>query len=390
MLLKLRNALRGSVRVEVRGPAPERFLNLCAARGTAFWDVCRTEEECLTASVTVPGYFLLCRSARSGPCRVRAVAKRGLPFTARKLTRRRALLVCVILCAAAVWYLSGFIWTIGISGCETVPERQVLLLLRQAGLFTGARSDGIRSRNVRDFLLTSDERLAYVTVNVTGCHADVVVTERRDTPEPEDETPCNVVSDKAGIVLRLRVMAGKALTKVGETLLPGDIIATGAMESSQGERWNVAARAEVDLLTWRTAEAKVTSAAVEKSYTGRVQIRRYLLLGTRRFPLEIVEKEPFRWYDKQIEQKNMPLRTDFRFSVALITETLREYVPVSASPEAADLQDVLKERMERQLTLTLKSGEIRKTTFTLTFDGCWTGRLESECVETAGILSPLP
>ena len=33
------NLLRGSVRLEVTGAFPERFLNLCAQRGAAFWAV---------------------------------------------------------------------------------------------------------------------------------------------------------------------------------------------------------------------------------------------------------------------------------------------------------------------------------------------------------------
>ena len=33
------NLLRGSVRLSVTGAFPERFLNLCAQRGAAFWAV---------------------------------------------------------------------------------------------------------------------------------------------------------------------------------------------------------------------------------------------------------------------------------------------------------------------------------------------------------------
>ena len=36
------NLLRGSVRLEVTGAFPERFLNLCAQRGAAFWAGART------------------------------------------------------------------------------------------------------------------------------------------------------------------------------------------------------------------------------------------------------------------------------------------------------------------------------------------------------------
>ena len=37
MLQKLINCLRGSVRLEVSGAFPERFVNLCAQRGIPFW-----------------------------------------------------------------------------------------------------------------------------------------------------------------------------------------------------------------------------------------------------------------------------------------------------------------------------------------------------------------
>ena len=41
MLLGLINYVRGWVRVEIRGAAIERFLNLCAQTEIAFWDVRR-------------------------------------------------------------------------------------------------------------------------------------------------------------------------------------------------------------------------------------------------------------------------------------------------------------------------------------------------------------
>ena len=36
---KIINFFRGSVRLEVTGPFPERFLNLCAQNYLSFWDV---------------------------------------------------------------------------------------------------------------------------------------------------------------------------------------------------------------------------------------------------------------------------------------------------------------------------------------------------------------
>ena len=60
MLKRMVNALRGSVRLEVSGAFPERFLNLCAQRGIVFWNVEWLEATRLRLTVTRQG---------SGPAR---------------------------------------------------------------------------------------------------------------------------------------------------------------------------------------------------------------------------------------------------------------------------------------------------------------------------------
>ena len=51
MLKRLVNALRGSARLEVAGPFPERFLNLCAQGGIQFWGVAWLEPTRLRLTV---------------------------------------------------------------------------------------------------------------------------------------------------------------------------------------------------------------------------------------------------------------------------------------------------------------------------------------------------
>ena len=389
MLLQLRNALRGSVRAEVRGEGTERFLNLCAMRGAAFWDVCRTAPDCLTVSVTVPGFFLMGRAARDGACRVRLLRKRGLPFLAARLLRRRALLLTAALCLGAVWWLTGAVWTIGISGCQRVSECEMLALLRGAGLYTGVRRSAVRGAEIRDALLLRDARLGFVTVNLTGCHAQVEVRERDETPPPEDRTPCNIVADRAGVIVRLRVTAGRAAAEVGQTVLPGDLLASGELESRQGVRWTVPARAEADVRTWRTVTALLTGAPRARQYTGRVRVRHWLVLGTRRFPLEIVENEPFACYDKKIERHELRLRRDFRFPVAVVAETEREYLPVSAVPDADALQARLRARLEASLSRELDGGSVTTAAFELSGTAPCRAVLRAECLETTGVPAPL-
>ena len=66
-MLKVVNFFRGYLEVRVSGPFPERFLNVCAESGVAFWRLRRTEEGDFLARVRPRGLETL-----------RALAERAL------------------------------------------------------------------------------------------------------------------------------------------------------------------------------------------------------------------------------------------------------------------------------------------------------------------------
>ena len=107
MLMQIHNFLRGSLQVDIRGAAIERFLNLCAIHGVAFWDIQVLDADHFAAWVSAGGYFALRPYARKMGCRVRVSRKKGLPFAARSMTRRWALWLSVLLCAAVVFRGAG-------------------------------------------------------------------------------------------------------------------------------------------------------------------------------------------------------------------------------------------------------------------------------------------
>lgn len=64
MLMGVRNFLRGSLQVDLRGAAVERFLNLCSIHGVAFWDM-----RCLGVGWRLFEFASLCTQNRlQNPC----------------------------------------------------------------------------------------------------------------------------------------------------------------------------------------------------------------------------------------------------------------------------------------------------------------------------------
>ena len=394
MLMQIHNFLRGSLQVDIQGAAIERFLNLCAIHGVAFWDIQTLDADHFTAWVSAGGYFALRPYARKTGCRVRVSRKKGLPFAVRSMTRRWALWLSVLLCAAVVFCLSGFVWTIEVQGCRQITQREMLQLLQQAGLRTGTRRSTLNIRELRNAVMLQTDKLSYFTVNFKGTQAVVRVWEKRNREtKPEVPGPCDVVSDLTGIVLELRVRTGQALVKVGDTLQAGDRIATGVIvnQNDETEQTLLHAEAEADVRTWYTLKTVVPAELQTLSYAEPREKSLSLLLGQRRFPLKIIEKPALSCYDKKIDIHVLQLQDNFRWPIALVEEQTTRCAVDPGEVDRETLAEVLEQRMTTRLRETAPEAELVRSSFRLekTSGGAWLGVLEAELVETTGKEVPI-
>lgn len=394
MLKKLYNHLRGSLQIDIYGAAIERFLNICAIHEVSFWDVRCVDAVHFTAWVSVSGYFALRPYARNTGCSVRLRRKRGAPFTAKKIVRRWALCAGMLFCAAIVWYLSGFVWTIEVRGCSFLSQRTVLELVAEEGLKTGARRSEFQLIELKNNVLSKTDKLSYLTVNFQGTHAIVEIWERRNQEtKPKEEVPCNVTSGLTGIVTDLRVRTGRAMVKVGDTIQPGDLIASGVIVNENDETQVTLqhAEAEADVRTWYTVKAAVPKELQLLIDDGMINSTAAVQFGQRRFPLGMIEKNGFPWYDKLINIQYFRLQEHFRWPVAWITGQTHRCTVLDSEIDGEKLANFLEKRMNERLRAEKPDATLVQTTFSLerSASGAWLGILEAELVETTGLEVPI-
>lgn len=385
------NALRGTVQIQMTGGWPERFFTGCAGEGIRLWDTQYIREDCFTAWVSAADYFRLRGQAKRTGTRLHILRKRGIPFWVHRMLRRKALWVTALLCLAGIWYLSGFVWTISVTGCEKVSQREVLELLEKNGLHFGTRVRSVDGDLIRNDVLRDTDQLSYLVVDVHGTHADIRVIERDAPPDLEAlAEPCDVVAEVTGIIQALRVQQGTALVKVGDVVQTGDRLASGIVQDAQGGETRVHALAEADVLTRRVLRTAVPGRPMVYRQTGMRQVRRYLVLGSCKIPLNIVEKDAFSWYDKILETKSMVLRKDFRFDLGLAVETCLECSTAPGTLDRAALEDALQRRMEEAYAAAYPTAQVQRRSFRMEEkDGAYVGTLELETVETVGVIAPL-
>lgn len=398
MLLRLVNALRGSVRLEVEGAFPERFLNLCAQRGILFWNVEWMETTRLRLTVTRRGSRQVAALGERTLCIVTPAGRKGMPYFLARFKKRYAFWVGMGLSMAAVCVLSSFVLTIEVKGNTTVPTAQILTELRRQGLGIGTFGPGLDERTVGNKVLLQLPQLSWLSINLYGTRAEVLVREAVEAPELVDAQEYgSVVARASGIVTRVEALTGEAVVKVGDTVLEGETLISGTVHlegpaySDKPEIGQIQVRASgrVYARTWRTMAAQLLLEAQVKRYTGEeTNLWSVTALGRR---TDFFGKGgiSFDRYDKISHTWTLTLPGGEEMPLAVQRETCRAYEleTLAVEPDAAEA--MLKERLLEALEEAVGEGEIVSTEFAVeTENGMLTVTLQAECREEIGTFVP--
>ena len=362
MLKRMVNALRGSVRLEVSGAFPERFLNLCAQRGIVFGPARALGDKVL--------------------CTVVPAEQSGVPFFLGRFRRRYALLVGLALSLTAVCVLSQFVLTIEVEGNEAVSTAEILTELRRQGLRPGVYGPGLDEGTISSAALLGLPELAWMSVNLHGTRAEVLVREAVPAPEVDDEEP----------------LSGEALVAQGDTVLAGEVLISGAVtldapQYSELENLGqilVRAQGQVFARTWHTMTASIPLEAQVKSYTGEKASRWTLSILGHRIDFFGKSGISFPEYDKITDTWALTLPGGREMPLALSRETCRAYTLAAAPVDADAAERLLEERLLEALRARLGDGEVVHTSFSSAQrDGRLEVTLQAECTEEIGRFVPL-
>ncbi len=226
----------GWVTVQTEGGYPEKMLNRLTAEHIPVWRVRRKKEKmyfCCFAG----DYCRLRTPSRRAYVRMRVSKKHGFPFWIHRYRRRKGLLAAAILYALILFLLAPRIWVIQVNGNTDTPES---VILEQAALFgvqIGSRMDRIAIKELEISGLDRLPSLSWITVNPTGCIAQIDVSERKPTPLVRDlSVPSDLVALRDGKILSVLVPGGDLTVQVGEAVSAGTVLATGRRVTEQGEK----------------------------------------------------------------------------------------------------------------------------------------------------------
>jgi similar to stage IV sporulation protein len=385
------NRLRGQVRIRVESAFPERVLNLCGARGLAFWDLEWESPAAFTCRLSRQDFAALKKAAERLDCTLTVVEREGAPFFLRRFRHRQTLVVGLVGCGLALFLGSFFIWEFEVEGCETVPEEQVLRALEKNGLTIGSFGLTIDGEDLRNHVLLDIPELSWLAVNVSGCKATVQVRERVMPPELLDETaPANITARRAGLVLEVRDWNGTAAVLPGSAVTEGQLLISGVEDTDTVGTRILAGIGSVQARTWYSLTTKIPLAAAEKQYTGKEKTLVSLVFGKHRVKFFSNSSIQGANYDK-ITTRHPWSFLGVPLPVTLVTETCRFYETADAALDQSQAEKLGEEILTQQLRSMVEPyGSVSSTLCTSRQRGdIWEVTLAAECVEEIGVRVPI-
>ncbi|MBE6973325.1 MAG: sporulation protein [Ruminococcaceae bacterium] len=380
------NYARGWVFLTVCGPFPERFINLCAQQKVTFWGVEWLDGQTLRLTLLRRDRKKAEELAARAGCTVELGDSAGLPAFLVRFRRRYAFLIGLTASVLCVCLLSNFVLSIEVTGNEQVPDAVILSQVRRLGLHTGVYGPKLDTKQIALDTQLALEELSWVSVNLYGTRAQVVVRERVEPPELlEKEGVSDIVSEAGGLILRVDAVEGQAKVKVGDMVMPGDILISGTV-TMEGPQYSdvpprylhVRAAGSVWARTWRTLSAVIPVETTVKEYTGADKNRWSVTIFGRR--INFYGNSSILWedYDKISKTHCAVLPGGQRLPFSFTRETLKRWTPVRVQVNPTAAQELLEAQLKRRLEqLVGEDGRV------VTVD--WSARISGGMLTVTGV-----
>lgn len=333
---KLFSFLGGRVDIVAKGCQLEGFINQLHRHRIPVYHPRRDAEGYFYCSMPARQFKYLRRPAFKTGTRVHILRKRGLFMVIRPFRKRWGLVVGLAFFLSLIYFCSGFIWQIEVSGCEDTSYTQILADLEGLGLKVGCRNT-VDVGAIENRYLKGNEKLSWMSINIRGTTAYVEVKEEGIRPKVIDlTTPTNIFAARDGVILSIRDYGGQRQVQPGQAVAAGDLLVSGDSTDSYGVRRLTRSIATIFAKTTRETQITVPLRETVRQKTGNMAKKYAISLGKWKIPLYFTKRIGYNEYDTM--EKVCPLRIGsfafpIRWHISIAEEV--ESIPLERSMEQA-------------------------------------------------------
>ena len=338
MLVQLVRFFRGYVDFTANGKFPERFLNITSRYGINLWNA-QPSKHSINASMYISDYRKIRLAAKKSGVKTRIKSKHGLPFFVNKYKPRIGIPIGAAAGVILIIVLSNFIWSVSITGAQTVSETKIKQVLSENGVKTGGYKNNLDVQKIeRDTMLEIDE-LGWMSVNITGNIASIEIKEKAQKPKLDSSaTPSNIKAKCDGVITNIKAKKGEVQVKKGSGVAKGDLLVSGIIETKMNTLQYVRANAEVFADVVYKKESSIKSEYEYTSLSGETTDRNRAFLLWLEFPCSM----SFSSYEKSVfsETSQNVICNDTVLPLGIKTSTQSDLISVEKKLTKTDAEKI--------------------------------------------------
>ena len=372
------NYLKGYVIIKASGLSAGKFINMTSYYGIDLWDI-KNDGKSYYIKADIKDADELKEISRRSGCRTEIIKYKGLPVLIRKVRKRKAYALGVLIFAVLLYFLSGFVWTVSVDGNYRVPTEDIKKFCEQNGIYPGALKKDINQTKAAEMIIANFKDISWASVSVKGTQAVISVAETiPETKIIDNSYACDIISDMDGIIENITVISGTPLVRTGDVVKKGDVLVSGRLEIKDGDEVKgekyVKAEAYIRAQTVHKLTLEVNLNQKSKQYTGRSAKRVEIeFLGQKK---EFGLDAGYNNYDKELFSDLSLKIGDYKVPFSVRVYNIKEYETVleritqeQAAEKARDYLEAKEEELfgiESYVTDEKISGEIQGDSFIYT------------------------
>lgn len=266
--------LFGYINIHVEGFFVERFINLCISKKIMLWKLSRQNVTSMNAKISIGDFKKIREIAKKTNSKVKIEDKNGLLFLLKKYRKRKVFAITFMVIAIFIFGLTRFIWNIEITCDGEINEQEIVKILNSNGIKVGVLAKGIDIEKIINIICLERDDISWAGIEVKGTNliVDLIKVKDEDFEIPSN-TPCNIISNKDAIILKISSQNGTSRVSEGEVVRKGDLLVEGVMEGKYTGNRYVHAEASILAKVWYVKEEILSLRQEEYIETGKVENR---------------------------------------------------------------------------------------------------------------------
>jgi similar to stage IV sporulation protein len=236
---------KGIITMEIQSLMPEKFINLLWKNSINVKNIKKVNITTVVLEVKLSDYGEVNKLAKKVDTRIKIIGRQGLSFFLLKVRSRFALLLGVVLFGSLIYYLSSFVWNIEINTEHYISPYELRRQIAGFGITPGLRKKNIDVYDIESKLTRNNDEIMWVRARIEGVKLKIDIIERQSPPIIiSNQTPCNLVASKDGIIVRTFTSEGTAIVGNGDMIQKGELLVKGE-QGKEGSVYPVHAKGDV-------------------------------------------------------------------------------------------------------------------------------------------------